>query len=102
MTTDTAPTTARPGGVRRVGPTDEGADWLPIPCNSCEGYLVGTEPGGICEQCLRDWETWHRNEREASGGSMRRWPMRGRGENNGKGHEADCPWVQARALVGEE
>lgn len=39
------------------------------PCVSCEGFLDGTEPGAVCSQCIRDWATWHRNERE----SERRW-----------------------------
>jgi len=34
-------------------------------CASCDGYLDGTEPGWICDYCVREWETWHRNERES-------------------------------------
>jgi hypothetical protein len=37
-----------------------------VPCNSCDGYLEGTEKGGVCEGCLRDWANWQRNEREAN------------------------------------
>lgn len=35
------------------------------PCNSCDGYLEGHEPGGICQSCLDDWARWRRNERES-------------------------------------
>lgn len=47
------------------------------PCNSCDGNLVGHEPGGVCQRCLDDWRDWHRVQRE----SDRRWvEARMRGE----------------------
>lgn len=39
------------------------------PCNSCDGYLWGHEPGGVCQGCIDQWRDWHREERA----SVRRW-----------------------------
>lgn len=36
------------------------------PCNSCDGNLVGHEPGGICQGCLDDMRRWRREEREVN------------------------------------
>lgn len=52
-----------------------------MPCNSCDGYLEGTEKGGVCEGCLRDWANWHREERE----SLTRYVNRMTGKPGGKG-----------------
>lgn len=35
------------------------------PCNSCDGYLDGDEPGGVCRRCLDGWRRWWREAREA-------------------------------------